>query len=306
MRPNETSFPYPVLGDTNAIPGEVPEASVIENIPLMEQIAIPYRWTFNVAIKNQDILKLIEEGKARYMCEVTCTATLLRRYFFSAIPKIEVEIDRKDVNKRVDFALYIVAVEHIANYDNVAATEDYRELAPFDLDAGSPLAMIKHYHWNADLCYEDLTSLRSILQILKNTANPNEEYVTLNLEHDYIQILIPPQQYEVFLGKSQSNVFSEVFKSSIVLYALQSALMALHADDPTRRWERALVEYVKHNNIFDGLSLGEPAEIPAIAARMLNNPFKGLSDVLPKMTVRNPSEQGAEEQDDIEDSEEEG
>ena len=68
MRPNETSFPYPVLGDTNAIPGEVPEASVIENIPLKEQIAIPYRWTFNVAIKNQDILKLIEEGKARYMC----------------------------------------------------------------------------------------------------------------------------------------------------------------------------------------------------------------------------------------------
>lgn len=156
------------------------------------------------------------------------------------------------------------------------------------------------------MCYEDLTSLRSILQILKNTANPNEEYVTLNLEHDYIQILIPPQQYEVFLGKSQSNVFSEVFKSSIVLYALQSALMALHADDPTRRWERALVEYVKHNNIFDGLSLGDPAEIPAIAARMLNNPFKALSDVLPKMTVRNPSEQGAEEQDDIEDSEEEG
>ena len=55
MRPNETSFPYPVLGDTNAIPDEVPEASVIENIPLKEQIAIPYRWTFNVAIKNQDI-----------------------------------------------------------------------------------------------------------------------------------------------------------------------------------------------------------------------------------------------------------
>lgn len=156
------------------------------------------------------------------------------------------------------------------------------------------------------MCYEDLTSLRSILQIRKNTTNPNEKYVTLDLEHDYILICIPPQQYEVFLGKSQSNVFSEVFKSSIVLYALQSALMALHADDPTRRWERALVEYVKHNNIFDGSSLGEPAEIPEIAAKMLNNPFKGLSDVLPKMTVRNPSEQGAEEKDDIEDSEEEG
>lgn len=304
MRPNETSFPYPVLGDTNAILGEIPEASVIDNIPLKEQIAIPYRWTFNVSIKNNDILKLIEEGKAQYMCEVTCTATLLRKCFFSSTPKIEVEIDRKDVNKRVDFALYVVAVQHIANYDNVSATEDYRELAPFDLDAGSPLAIIKSYHWNADLCYEDLTSLRSILQIMKNTANPNEEYVSLNLEHDYIQILVPPQQYDVFLGKSQSDVFSEVFKSSIVLYALQSALMTLCDNEPTRRWERALVEYISHNSIFDGLSRDEPADIPAIAVRMLNNPFKCLSEVLPKMTVRNPGEAGIEDQDDVEDSEE--
>lgn len=303
MRPSETSFPYPVLGDQNAIPGEIPEATVIDNIPLKEQIAIPYRWTFDVSIKNQDILNLIADGKAKYMCEVTCTATLLRKCFFSLTPKIEVSIDRKEVNKRVDFALYVVATQHIPAYDNTAATEDYRELAPFDLDAGSPLAIVKSYHWDADLCYEDLTSLRSILQIMKNESNPNEEYVTLDLEHDYIKILLPPQQYDVFLGKSQSQTFSELFKSSIVLYALQSALMSLQDNEPTRRWERALVEYIKHNNVFDGLSRSEPADIPVIAARMLNNPFKHLSEALPKLTEFN-AETSHDDVDDIDDNEE--
>lgn len=304
MRPSETSFPYPVLGDLNAIPGEIPDANAIENIPLKEQIAIPYRWTFNISITNKDILKLIAQGKAKYMCEVTCTATLLRKCLFSCTPTIEVEIDRKEVNKRVDFALYVVAVQRIPDYDNSAATDDYRELAPFDLDVGSPLAIIKSYHWNADLCYEDLTSLRSILQILKNTFDSKQEFVTVNLEHDYIQILLPAQQYDAFLGKSQSPVFAEILKSSVVLYALQAALMALPSE-PVRRWERALVEFLKQKDLFEGLSRDNPGDIPMIAAKMLNNPLKSLSEVLPKLTVLESSTQTAEDQDEADESEQE-
>lgn len=302
MRPNETVFPYPVLGDLNAIPGEKPDAEAIENIPLKEQLALPYRWTFLPSVKNPDILKLIDEGKAQYMCEVTCTATLLRKCFFSKEPKIEVVIGRKEVNKRVDFAIYVVATQHIADYDNSAASEEYRELAPFDLDVGSPLAIIKFYRWDADLCYEDLTSLRSILQILKN-SDASQQYVMLNLEHDYIQILLPAQQYEIFLGKAQTPEFSEILKSSIVLYALQAALQVLPSE-PVRRWERALHEYIKHNEAFAGLSPTNDADIPLIAARMLDNPFKRLSDVITKMSVQMPDERPMDDQEDAEDNEE--
>lgn len=304
MRRNDIVFPYPVLGDLNAIPGEEPDASVIENIPLKEQIALPYRWIFNISIKNKDILKLIEEDKAQYMCEVKCTATLMRKCIFSHEPKIEVSIDRRDVNKKVEFTLYVVAKQHIPDYDNSEATEDYRELAPFDLDVGAPLAIIKYYQWNADLCYEDLTSLRSILQILKNAANPKEEFVKLNLEHDYIQILLPAQQYDMFLGKSQIPAFGEIITSSIVLYALQAALTVL-PPEPVNRWQRALVAFIDHNDMFTGLSRDTPGDIPEIAARMLNNPLRRLSEVFPKLTVRNPDERPADEQDDTDDNESE-
>lgn len=295
MRAADLNFPYPVLGDANAMTGDLPEVAYTPDIPPKEMITVPYRWTFEINLKNADILKLIEEGKAKYMCEVSCSATLLRECKLFSEPKFTIEIDRKDVNKRVEFSLCVVAVEHIPDYNNSAVTEDYKELAPFDIDVGSPLAVLKSYRWDADLCYEDLTSLRSILQILENTVNPNEEYVTVNLDHAYIQILLPPQQYKLFIEKSQSPAFSEIIKSSIVMYALQSALNAM-SPQLELRWERALDTYIKHDSKFEGLSWENKGDIPAIAARMLGNPFKNLSETLSKLTVRDDNLQDIDDE----------
>lgn len=297
MRVTDLNFPYPVLGDPNAITGDLPEVHYIPEIPPREMITVPYRWTFEVNLKNADIIKLIEDGKAKYMCEVACSATLMRKCFFFKEPKFTIELGRKLVNKRVEFSLCVVAVEHIPDYDNSAATEDYKEFAPFDLDIGSPLAVLKSYRWDADLCYEDLTSLKAILQILENTVNPSEEYVSVNLDHPYIQILLPPQQYKLFIEKSQNPAFGEIIKSSIVMYALQAALNAM-TPQKELRWERALDTYITHDSKFEGLSWENKADIPVIAAKMLGNPFKKLSESLGKFVVRDDNPQEDEDGED--------
>lgn len=283
MRANDLNFPFPVLGMPGVMQGESPKVSYASYIPDKNLILVPYRWVFDIDIKNQCILDLIQKGKAQYMCEVTCSATLMRKCIFSATPKIEVVLGRREVNKRVEFSLYVVAKEHIADYDNDAANEDYRELAPFDIDVGSPLAVLSSYRWDADLCYEDLTSLRSILQVLKNTSDPSQEYVTLNLEHDYIQILLPALQYDAFMEKSQTDAFGEVIKSSLILYALQAALYQF-SPELTHRWERAVDTYIKQDSKFEGLSLENRGDIPLIAAKMLGNPFRRLGATLTKLT----------------------
>lgn len=295
MRAADLNFPYPVLGDVNTMTGPLPEISYTPAIPPKEMISIPYRWTFEVDLKNEDILKLIKEGKAKYMCEVSCSATLLRKCLFFSEPKFTIELGRKEINKRVEFSLCVVAVEHLPNYDNSAATEDYREFAPFDLDVGSPLAVLKSYCWDADLCYEDLTSLRSILQILENTVNPAEDYVSVNLDHEYIQILLPPQQYKPFIEKSQNPAFFAIMTSSLVMYALQSALNAMTLQ-MEHRWERVLDRYIRQDNKFEGLSWENKGDVPAIAARMLGNPFKSLSEALGKLVVREETPQDSDDE----------
>ena len=63
MRAADLNFPYPVLGDANAMTGDLPEVAYTPDIPPKEMITVPYRWTFEINLKNADILKLIEEGK---------------------------------------------------------------------------------------------------------------------------------------------------------------------------------------------------------------------------------------------------
>lgn len=287
MRANDLNFPFPVLGMPGVMQGDPPKVAYTSYIPDKNLIQVPYRWVFDIDIKNQCIIDLIQAGKAQYMCEVTCSATLMRKCIFSSTPKIEVVLGRREVNKRVEFSLYVVAKEHIADYDNDAANEDYRELAPFDIDVGSPLAVLSSYRWDADLCYEDLTSLRSILQVLKNTSDPAQQFVTLSLEHEYIQILLPAQQYDAFMEKSQTDAFAEVIKSSLIMYALQAALSQV-SPELTHRWERAVDTYIKQDSKFEGLSLENKGDVPIIAAKMLGNPFKQLAETLPKLAVLSP------------------
>ena len=134
MRASELNFPYPVLGMNGSILGEAPKVNAIPHIPLKERIAEPYRWDFEVVIKNKDILDLIAVGKAEYVCEVMCSATLLRECVRSSSPSFTVTLDRKAVNKRVEFAIYIVAKERIPEYKNSEAHEDYQEVGSFDID----------------------------------------------------------------------------------------------------------------------------------------------------------------------------
>lgn len=284
MRANDFNFPYPVLGVPGSVLGEAPEVRMAEHLPLKERVADPYRWDFDIEIKDADILKLIADGKAQYMCEVMCSATLLRKCIFSDTGHIEVELQRREVNKRVEFGLYVVAKERIAEYRNQNANPDYRELEPFDIGKGSPLAIIRFYHWDADLCYEDLTSLRSILQFVKNTSNPKEEYIHVDTEGPYIKVEIPEAQFDAFMGVSREPKVAEVIHSSIVLFALQSALTVFDTAK-SHRWERAIEAMVFRDDRFREYTLGAKDDAAQIALMLMNNPFKRLGAALPALAA---------------------
>lgn len=284
MRANDLNFPYPVLGIPDSILGDQPVVRMTQHLPLKERIADPYRWEFDVELNNEDINRIVSEGKAEFVCEVMCSATLLRKCIRTQSSHIDVVLDRREVNKRVDFGLYVVTKERLASYTNAHAHEDYRELAPFDLAKGAPLAVLAFYKWDADLCYEDLTSLRSILQFVPNTANPREEFVQIDTEGPYIRVELPQAQYEAYTKIAGDAAVADVIHSSIVLYALQYALVA-YSPDGNHRWERALEAMVSRDERFKSrdLELGDKESAPMIAMLLLNNPLKRLSESLPAL-----------------------
>ena len=297
MRASDLNFPYPVLGVGNSILGDKPEVRMYEHPHLKERIAEPYRWDFDIDIKNKDIARLISEGKAQYMCEVSCSATLMRKCFFCSDGHLKVELQRREVNKRIEFGLYVVTTDRLPAYHNGDAHEDYKDIDSFDLAKGSPLAVLGSYQWDVDLCYEDLTSLRSILQFLPNTSDLKQDYVVIDTDGDYIKVLLPQSQYDAFMNVASEKSVANVIHSSLVLFALQSAI-ALYSKEKTHRWERALEAMVTRDDRFRGRELGDKEDAAMIATMLLNNPFKRLCDTLPSLIANTATNAAAEEDND--------
>lgn len=283
MQLSDSSFPYPVLGNGDAIGGPKPDVSVIDHIPLKERIADPYRWEFKIDLKNPDIEALIADGKASYLYEVKCSATFLRFCKTTRECNFPIELGRRDVNKRVEFSLWVVADDCITDYRNAAAHADYRMLEPFEVERGAPLAFLKAYHWDAELCYEDLTSLRSILKIEKHN-DPAAEFLTVDVDGDYVRLCLPNTQFDGFLAVTGNETVAPVLHSSILLFALQSALVRYN-ENRERRWARALEEITRRDpKRFGSFDLGNVDDASGLALRLLNNPTKRLGETIAELT----------------------
>jgi len=282
MRIPKGSFPYPVLGFSDSIGGKQPEVMVVDRIPAKERIADPYGWDFRITLNNPDIERLIEEGKASYLCEVQCSATFLRRCLTVRNSSFSLDFPRRSVNGRVEFSLWVVADEHIPDYKNAYSHADYKDLEPFDIAKGAPLAFLKSYHWDADLCYEDLTSLRSILR-LEKSPDPKAEFPVVDTDGDYIALFLPPDQYDRFLDVAGQESVNSILHASILLFALQTALTR-YAGNEEKRWARALNHIVSSDSSrFPSLELGNAEQAAELALRLLNNPTKRLSDEITAM-----------------------
>ena len=279
MRLSDGVFPYPVIGLPDAVSDNtpVPEVRVVENLPPKELVSAPYKWSFEIILNNPDLEALVREGKAAFLCEVKCSATFLRFCESTSETAFVMELQKKDVNKRVEFSLWVVATEHIPEYRNSAAHPDYADLAPFDLAKGAPLAFLKSYHWDADLCYEDLTSLRSILKMEKS-PDPAAEYPNVSADGDYVSLYLPAAQHAEFLSVAESEGINSVLHSSLLLFAVQSALVQ-YKQYSDNRWARALKRIVESfPERFAGYELGNTEQAADMAIRLLENPTKKLGE----------------------------
>ncbi|MBR1835888.1 MAG: hypothetical protein IJ783_01240 [Kiritimatiellae bacterium] len=274
---SDSSFPYPVLGFSDSVSGPKPTVTVVPHIPPKELVAVPYRWEFSIGLGNPEIEALVASGKASFFCEIKCSSTFLRECASTRERTFELTLERHQVNGRVEFSLWVVADEALADYRNAAAHEDYRDLEPFEIEKGAPLAFLKSYHWDADLCYEDLTSLRSILKIEKH-PDPEAEFPAVDTEGDYVCLFLPGAQYGEFLAVANNKAVNPVLHSSLLLHALQSALVR-YPSCREKRWARALARILESDpNRFGAFDPEDPKCAADLALRLLDNPVRKLGE----------------------------
>jgi len=272
MKFNDITFPHPVLGLGDTISGSIefgtPEINSLQDV---------YEVKINCKHDNDDMNHLLNEDKAEFLYEVTCSNTLYRKLFLCNKGKMELEIPKKEVKGPVEFTCLLVAKERIPEYSNSEAHPDYDGYT-FDLDQGDVLAYFGGFSFNADIKYEKLKAVSSFMEIV-----PNEEltYTNIDIKKSKIEIQLPLETFNAFQSDfiSQEVKFAPVFHSSIVLNAL---LTALYNFDEHKEylWAKVIDYRLKKEEQFEFLDIAEKENIPEIAQRLLGNPFKRLLEGL--------------------------
>lgn len=268
MKFNDVTFPHPVLGLGDSISGSIELVS-----PEINSLQDVYGIKINLKHDNADIKKLLEEHKAEYLCEVTCTNTLYREIFLSSKRKIEFEILKKQVKGRVEFICLLITKEKIPGYSNIEAHPDYNGYF-FDLDEGDILAYFGEFSFNADIKYEKLKAVSSFMEIVENE---DLTYPYTDLKKNKIEIQLPSETYNIYRSDiiSQEEKFVPIFHSSIVLNAL---LTALYNFDEHKEylWAKVIDYRLKNETQLKDINFDEKENIPDIAQKLLGNPFKRL------------------------------
>lgn len=275
MNFNNISFPHPVLGVANEVSSEIKriEKDDISINPNNHNYEVKVKYTFDDEVLKQ----MVEDGKAEFICEATCSNTLYREIIRSEKPKIAFEIPRKQVKGRVEFVCLLVAKENIESYSNANFHSDYNGFS-FEIEQGEVLAYFGDFSFNADIKYEKLKAVSSFMEIV-----PNEEltYTHVDLKKNKIEIQLPIETYKLYQSGfiSQEVKFAPVFHSSIVLNALLTALYNFE-EHKDYLWAKVIDYRLKNEKQFKDMNFDEKENVPEIAQMLLGNPFKRLLEGL--------------------------
>ncbi len=267
MNLSNLSLPYPVLGISDDIQPLLPDDAVD-----FELSADPRNYTINIRLKfeNDDIQRLISEGKAEYSCEYDCSRTMLRRCVISSEPTFTIVLSRHEVNGRLNINCYVSVKELIAGYTNKGFNPDYGQ-STFDMEPGDILVAFPQLHYDADIQYDKLQAAGSFMQIRESNLHDN---VFFDISGNKIEILLPPTHYQLYCNPIVKGA-AQIIHSSLVLNALTYALLNIEDHEQTT-WAKTIYYRLDNETGYSRDDLSEPSNIPMLAQRLLKDPYSRL------------------------------
>lgn len=244
-------YPWPVLGDDNAISGFF---SPITEVTLGTD-TIVIRGNFN--LDNKTILNLIDIGRAKYVLQITCIATHYRRCHLFKDGQFEISVPATDLRGTVSLGYFATATREIPDYVNEAAHFDY-EGATVNLVPGDILADGGSEKFDAKKRYAGTRNISDFIEVVRDTHLSGPMAVEPN--QDKIIVRLPSVDYdklETFAG-SKTEKLNSIIQSGVAFPAILIA-MQYAFEDPEyylqfmwfsvlkERAEKENIEWVKEN-----------------------------------------------------------
>lgn len=262
MRLTSRSYPHPVVGNRDDVPGAAFQAT-IEMSSDKEAVYIDV----GVNCSSKTINGLIGKGDAVFALHVECSNTLYRRVFEFHERTYRAQIPADHLNDAVEVNVFARATRSISGYRVDAAHSDYGS-AGFEIAKADILAIAEGHVFYLDAPFDALSPIGSIMEI-HEAQQDGDRPMQVDFGGPKIRILLAKRDFAEYKLLKSMEGMSVALTTTIVLPVLIEAIHVLQNDgEDDLRWVRALTRRLEDM----GLSLeGEPLEL---AQSILELPVK--------------------------------
>lgn len=269
----QKSYPYPVLRPQS---DDYPKAE-FEVTLNVERIQDTTAFTVEAdfMLSDPDLLKLVEQGSARYVLQVRSPKTYYRAAFSASQNRIKEDFEHSLVEGRTEFSPFLVATDSIHAFCASGWHDDYEGMS-FDIPTGSVLAVDQHVEYTIDTTEEK--PLGSIF-VLGEANRISDGMWRIDHANDLVRIEMSPQdcaRFKVARESANNRPEAAYIMNSIYLPALIWLLAEGDKDNEElsdRRWFRALDACLSRKGLP---LLGMKSDRVKDAQQLLEYPFHGL------------------------------
>ena len=269
LLPNKT-FPHPVLRSNsddycNRQFQATRQFSVKEDVPVL---------SFNFTINEEEITKLLKEGKAIFSLEIYCPITFMRHVFTTNNNSGKFVLNKGNLYGQVEVNTFVICTECVKNYTSNNFNEEFKKGSLFDLLPGDVLAATdtEIYYWDTDLT----APLATVFDIVANNTIPIGTY-GVDTDSDKIKIQMHPEdknRLEWMRQSSDKRPLAMFVYFPIVVEVLRQMKEGGNDSSENTKWYRS-IEY-KIGELGKDLQSSEPFNL---AQELLQKP---LEYILPK------------------------
>ncbi len=243
MRLSDRSYPHPVLGNRDDVPGAAFQAT-IEMSTDKQSIYV----AVDIACSCDTLNAHLAAGRATIVLHVECSNTLFRRAYTFNESTHRISIPADNMNDAVEANIFISAIQGIPNYHIPEAHSDYGN-AVFDIRRGDILAVSEGQVFHVESNFDSLSHIGSIMQI--NESPKDGDYpMEASFEGQKIVIFLSKSDFADYKLLKPHEGVRDPLTTTIVLPVLVEALHIIKEEnegleDP-RRWVRALARRIEN------------------------------------------------------------
>ncbi|HYC60718.1 MAG TPA: hypothetical protein VEK79_14235 [Thermoanaerobaculia bacterium] len=183
MRLSARSYPHPVIGNRDDVPGAAFQ-SAVEVTTDKENIYLDISTTCSA----DDLLDMIADGDAAYAVHVECSNTLYRSVFEFADPSRRIPIAADNLNDMVEVNTSAIAKKAVAACTVAGAHPDYGD-ASFEVGKGDVLAVAEGYTFEVESSFDSLGRIGSIMQIVES-PHDGDHAMLVDFNRDKITVVL--------------------------------------------------------------------------------------------------------------------